>query len=298
MLKYKLIHTILKYSSQYNNISVYIADEDGVQLYLYRLAGNVEVGKIITVKGSMATHSGARQVTGGTFEEVGVHTCSVYTEATCAKPASCIVCDTAKDDVLLDHPSYTEATFTQPAKCTVCGTAKDDTLAAHNYVDGACSVCGAPESAGEATPEELVTFEFGANSTAVHVDGNELTADTSYTEGDYTLTLTGMSKVYGSAYDATGNSCIKLGTSKAVGTFTFTVDANVTSVVIKAAQYKAKKTIIDVNGTQYTLENASDNGAYDEIVIDTTTTKTITFTTVSGGVRAMVNSITYIGYAA
>ena len=61
----------------------------------------------------------------------------------------------------------------------------------------------------------------------------------SYTANDYTLALTSLSSVYGPAYDAKGNSCIKLGTSKVVGSLSFTVPANVTSVVIYAAKYKA-----------------------------------------------------------
>ncbi|MBQ8395011.1 MAG: PT domain-containing protein, partial [Clostridia bacterium] len=113
------------YSEQYKNISVYIADENGVRLYLYRLSGNVEVGQIITVKGAMATYQEARQVTGGTFEVAGTHECSKYTEATCKDPAACVVCGKAKDDVLADH----------------------------KYVDGVCSVCGGEEPADEPTDE-------------------------------------------------------------------------------------------------------------------------------------------------
>ena len=107
------------YSEQYGNISVYIADEAGTRLYLYRLTGNVEVGQIIKVKGAMATYKGNRQVTGGTYEAVGTHECANYTEATCQAPATCVVCGTAKDEVVLDH----------------------------NYVDGACTMCGAEEPA-------------------------------------------------------------------------------------------------------------------------------------------------------
>ena len=143
-------------------------------------------------------------------------------------------------------------------------------------------------------PAELAVFEFGANGNAAHVDGSSLSS-TSYTENGYTLALTGMEKVYGPAYDAKGNSCIKLGTSSVVGKFSFTVADDVTSVVIKVAKYKANTTKINVNGTAYTLTNNSNDGAYDEIVVDTTTTKTVSFTTVSGGARCMVNSITFIG---
>ena len=76
---------------------------------------------------------------------------------------------------------------------------------------------------------------------------------------------------------------------------TFTVPADVTKVVIKVAKYKVNTTNVSVNGTAYTVNTNSNDGAYTDIEIDTTTTKSITFTTVSGGVRAMVNSITFIG---
>ena len=74
---------------------------------------------------------------------------------------------------------------------------------------------------------------------------------------------------------------------------TFTVGANVNKVVIYVAQYKANTTKIKVNNASYTITTASNNGAYTAIEIDTTTTKTISFTTVSGGYRAMVNSIVF-----
>jgi hypothetical protein len=49
--------------------------------------------------------------------------------------------------------------------------------------------------------------------------------------------------------------------------------------------------VVTYNGTQYTVKTTSNNGEYTAIEIDTTTTKTITFTTVT--YRCMVNSITY-----
>ena len=108
------------YNSSYNNISVYIADENGVQLLVYRLTGNVNVGQIIKVTGTMTTYSGARQINqGGTFEAVGTHTCSKYTEPTCKDPASCVVCGAVKE-----------------------GSVPSDE---HNFVDGICIVCNTPD---------------------------------------------------------------------------------------------------------------------------------------------------------
>ena len=82
----------IPYDSYYGNISVYIADENGNRLYVYRLAGEVVVGDIITVKGSMATYQGNRQITGGTVENKVAHVCTEYVEATCVHGEMCIVC--------------------------------------------------------------------------------------------------------------------------------------------------------------------------------------------------------------
>ena len=145
----------------------------------------------------------------------------------------------------------------------------------------------------EVASETEVLFNLGNDGSA----GTETTAaKTTYSEtvGNYTLSLTNAAKMYTACTDTTGKGCIKLGTSSAVGGFSFTVPAEVTSVVIAVAQYKANATKISVNDTSYTITTSSNNGAYTDITVDTTANKTVSFTTVSGGVRAMVNSITYV----
>ena len=158
---------------------------------------------------------------------------------------------------------------------------------------GLASVFATPTPVMAAEDTKIV-FELGANGSATHKDGS--TAKTTYSEtiDGYTLSITGGTKMYPSSYDAKGNSCIKLGTSSVVGGFSFTVPDDVTSVSIAIAKYKANTTKITVNGTSYTLTKNSDNGEYDEIIVDTSTTKTVSLTTVSGGYRAMVNTITYV----
>ena len=196
------------------------------------------------------------------------NTTTTTTDATCTKAGSTVVtCDDCGETVSTEEISAT----------------------GHNYVDGVCSVCGEEPSSNITA----ITFEFGANGSASHVDGNDLGTSKTYTEGDYTLALTGMSKVYGPAYDAKGNSCIKLGTSSAVGSFSFMVPNDVQQVIIKVAAYKTTNAKITVNGVSYIVSTASNNGAYTDITVDTSITKTVSFTTVSGGARAMINSITY-----
>ncbi|MBR4420145.1 MAG: hypothetical protein IKT32_04630, partial [Clostridia bacterium] len=171
-------------------------------------------------------------------------------------------------------------------QCSVCDEILAETeLHTYNPEDNSC-LCGAED------PKEVV-FEFGSNGSAAHVDGNAYSGTKSYTVDGFTLSLTSLTKVYGPAYDAKGNSCIKLGTSSAVGSFKFTVPENVNKVIINVAGYKAAtSTKIKINSTQYTVKTASNNGEYTAIEIDTSSTKTITFTTVT--YRCMINSIVYV----
>ena len=142
--------------------------------------------------------------------------------------------------------------------------------------------------------DTVIEFALGADGSATHKDNN--TAKTTYSEtvDGYTLSITGGNKMYPGSIDAKGNGCIKFGSSSAVGSCTFTVPNDVTSVVLHVAKYKANATKINVNGTAYTLSGASNDGAYDKITVDTTSTKTVSFTTVSGGVRAMLNQIDFV----
>ncbi len=139
----------------------------------------------------------------------------------------------------------------------------------------------------------VATFELGADGSATHKDGSTAKTTYSETDGDYTLSITGGTKMYPSTIDGAGNGCIKFGTSSVVGSMSFNVPDDVTSVILYVAKYKANTTKISVNGTAYTISGASNNGAYDAITVDTTATKTVSFTTVSGGVRAMINTIEF-----
>ena len=140
----------------------------------------------------------------------------------------------------------------------------------------------------------ITTFEFGANGEAIHADGSEKTSYTEENNG-YTLTLAGMTKVYTGARDAAGNSCLKLGTGSALGSFSFTVPEDVYQVVICVATYKANNATVTINNENYNLTQKSNDGKYDTITIDTSVNKTVTFsTTAISDQRAMVNTIMFI----
>ena len=138
----------------------------------------------------------------------------------------------------------------------------------------------------------LAEFTLGANGSASHNDGSSATTY-SQTVNGYALSITSGTKMYTGARDAKGNSCLKLGTSSVVGSFKFTAPAGVNKVKIYVAKYKANTTKISVNGASYTLTNNSNNGQYDIIEVDVSSNKTVTFTTVSGGVRCMINTIEF-----
>ena len=144
------------YNEDYKNISVYISDDEGNRLYLYRLSGNVEVGQIIKVKGAMATYKEARQLTGGTFEVVGTHECKNYFPATCTEAAKCILCGKENGESL-GHTEVEDAAVPATCKntgltagkhCSVCDTVtvEQKEVAKVDHVDSdknnVCDICG------------------------------------------------------------------------------------------------------------------------------------------------------------
>ena len=233
-----------------------------------------------------------------TFTKVGTseggavapeHTC----ESVCPECDKCfdMTCgDEACSDKCQGHESVTPDHACESA-CPECGKCLDMTCG-----DEACpDKCQGHESV---TPgvKTNVTFNLGTNGDAAHKDGDNNIADASYTEtvDGYTLNITSSDKMYIGAMDAKGNSCLKLGTTSVAGDISFTVSDDVTSVIIYIGKYKANTSKITVNGTAYTLTKNSNDGQYDEIVIDTSTTKTVNLTTVSGGYRAMINTIVFV----
>lgn len=185
-----------------------------------------------------------------------------------------------------------------------------DSYVSHLYAAGATGGEG-----GEVTPPEggegdepvtppvtdgnEIIFDFGANGTAgTHADGNDIGTSKTYTSGNYSLVITDALKAYDGGFDKAGNSILKLGTGSVAGTITFTVPANVNSVVIYAARYKnyADNNMIVVNGVSYTLTKNSDDGEYEAITVDTTTNKTVTVasTTDATKPRCVVNSIVWV----
>lgn len=141
--------------------------------------------------------------------------------------------------------------------------------------------------------DTTVVFNLGANGSASHTDGNSKTTYTETVSG-YTLTLSSVSNFYTGARDAKGNSCIKLGASSKTGGFTISgIPADVTQVIISVAGYKANTVTVKVNDVSTSVTEKSNNGAYKDISVDTSSTKTVKLVTATG-YRAMVNTITFV----
>ena len=174
------------------------------------------------------------------------------------------------------------------------------TVDAGNTGAGGSTGGGTGNEGGE-TPDVTggIVFDFGANGTAgTHNDGVDIGTGKEYTSGSYTLTLTDAYKAYDGGVDKAGNSILKLGTGSVAGTVTFVVPDEVTSVVVYAARYKSydNNNIIVINGTSYNLTKNSDDGEYEAITIDTTTTKTVTIASSleAGKPRCVVNTIIWM----
>ena len=176
--------------------------------------------------------------------------------------------------------------------CTVCGVMiKEENLkSGHQYVDGKCIICGY----GINSEGVKIEFDFGEKGEEKHVDPWLLDEDAVFVSNNYTLKFTDTYKIFGIAYDAKGNSCIKIGTGSDIGSLTFEVPNEVTAVIIRIAKYKVKDSDVVINGIPCSLTKNSNDGEYNEFIIDTSKTKTVTITTVAKNYRAMIDSITYI----
>ena len=103
--------------SSYNNMSVYIEDENGAKIYVYRTKTQVNLGDVITVSGKVDEYNGAKQIGSGSTATVDVaHVCSEWNDATCTAPKTCKGCGKTEGEKL-DH------TYGEDGKCS-CGAEK------------------------------------------------------------------------------------------------------------------------------------------------------------------------------
>ena len=277
------------YNTQYGNF--YIKDENGNELCIYGLYsadGKTRYdamsykpvnGDEVTVYTVLGMYNTTIQGKNAWLDEVVAHEHNIV--------------DTVTD------PTCTTAGYTTHT-CSICGNSTTDSeveALGHTTDNGECERCGLTFGGDEPVIGTLAEFTFGANGSASHKDpSSKFSNGKSYTVNGYTLKFTSATNCYDGGNDAKGNSCMKMGTSSAVGSFTVTVADDVTEVVIYVAQYKSNATKISVNGgAAQSITTASNNGAYTAITIDTSVNKTFTFATVSGGVRCMIDTIVFNG---
>ena len=209
------------WSEQYGNISVYISDGTA-RIIVFRASVMLGVGDVITVKGVITAYNEVNQIAqGATVEITEKHTCSTYTDATCAAPAT----------------------------CTVCGIAKDDVLADHNYVDGTCTVCGNQEGVATITASktiaELITSEGWTNTT---------TKQQFKLDDVVTVKVNGGSNT-GKAYD--GNHIRIYATDSPAGTLTISVAEGYELVSVKVSAKTGTYAFLYVAGTTTDICNAT-----------------------------------------
>ena len=144
--------------------------------------------------------------------------------------------------------------------------------------------------------ETKVLFNLGDDSAESPKHGDGTSAE-KYTEtvGDYTLDITDGVKFYTGATDKTGNGCLKLGNASAAGSFIINVPAGVKEVNIAVAGYKANTAKISINGgDEVAVSTKSDEGEYTVITATPNTEGKVTFTTLSSGLRCMINYIEFV----
>ena len=150
------------------------------------------------------------------------------------------------------------------------------------------------EEENPTAPQLLASFNLVEDETATGEleESSSVLKEFNVENNGYTLTFTELSKVY-EAHDANGNGCLKLGTSSAAGSFLFSVESNITKVIIYIG-YRTKPVNVSINGTVYNITSTT----YTPIEIDTTSTKTIELVTskpTNGDIRALVNTIEFYG---
>lgn len=311
----------IKEVSGATNGNMTIVDENGEELYIngtYSADGATRYDKLDVkpVAGDTVTVYGVLGMVNNTKTQMNAGWITEYTIIPANKLATeaaalSTIATTVKEATTIDLPSKgkthedVDITWTKDVEDSVAKFVENQLVINEPTADGAITLTAKLEVDGEDKYENVtilvqkdngekeIIFNLGDDGVAEHKDGSSKPTYDETVNG-YTLNITGGTNMYLGAIDAKGNGAIKFGASSKAGSMTFTVPADVNKVVLYVAKYKANTSKVDVNGTAYTLTKNSNDGAYDEIVVDTTTNKTITFKTVSGGYRCMLNSIKFV----
>ena len=209
------------WSDQYNNISFYISDDAGNRLLVFRTGTKVSIGDQVTVTGTATLYNEVVQIAqGGTTVIDVAHTCSDFNAADCLNAAT----------------------------CKVCGKANGEALG-HNYVDGACSVCGAAQVSGTITASktiaELIT-ELGWTSST--------TKQTFTLDDNVTVKVNGGSNT-GKAYN--GDHIRVYATDTPAGTLTISVPDGYELVSVKVTTQTGTYAFLCIDGSDADISNTT-----------------------------------------
>ena len=230
-----------------------------------------------------------------------VTTTAENTEGTQAETAFTSNSESESTEIKTELSTETE-TSTEPTS-NESGTASIHVDIDENFY---CDVCGTrlqsedPEEETKLIEGDSVLFDefydssFDLNSKE-HSNGSKITEDSeTYYSNGCELKFQNYSNLYNNARDAKGNSALKLGKSDAIGSFEITIPQNASIVLLKIGKYKDNDSTVIINGREYILTKASNNGEYDEIIIDTSNVKKITVSTTKDHTMCMIRSIEFI----
>ena len=182
--------TEVNYAWGGSNMSVTITDDNGDELYIYKLATHVYLGDTITVTGSMATYNGRQIGAGATAVVVTPHECN-YSEPTCLAAGKCTACG-AEGEAALGHTDADPADGT----CDVCGA---DLEAAASQVTTTLTLDAASRTSFDATTSavwETEGVKFTNNKGSYNNNLGDYTAPARiYAGTEVVIECTGMTKI-------------------------------------------------------------------------------------------------------
>ena len=100
-------------------MSVYVSDDQGNRIIVFRTTTQLGVGDVVTVSGTVTIYqtTGVAQIAQGSTVTIDVkHECSEFTPATCLSAAVCTVCGKV-DGEPLEHTDAADSN----GKCDLCG---------------------------------------------------------------------------------------------------------------------------------------------------------------------------------
>lgn len=199
------------------------------------------VGDTIKIYGILTSHSGNAQFKDASLIEHTAHTCNYTVAATCTKGVSCSLCGAVQEgsDPIAHDYTFSPATCTAYAACECGAKDTESGYAAHDMVQGVCSVCG---------------YEEGAAAPAY----KQVTSADQFVSGSYVMIVsTGVAMSW---YDSASSGWILTKTPVVVGdTVTDTQEAVWTLTV-----NGDKVTIKDKNGKFVAPKSGNNNGIRNE----------------------------------